>query len=78
METMIDHLANSLGKDVEAIKAANLYKDGHMCLVGKEMTDCNVTSIWERKCVCRLLSSNQEHRFINALCVYVCDIIIEL
>ena len=30
METMIDHVARSLGKDVEAVKRANLYKQGQV------------------------------------------------
>ncbi len=49
METMIDHLATSLGMDVEVVKVANLYKNGHMTLVGKELTNCNMSRIWERE-----------------------------
>ncbi|XP_064388596.1 xanthine dehydrogenase/oxidase-like [Halichondria panicea] len=48
METMIDHLATSLGMDVEVVKVANLYKNGHMTLVGKELTNCNMSRIWEQ------------------------------
>ena len=33
METMIDHVAKSLGKDVEAVKRANLYKQGQASLL---------------------------------------------
>ncbi len=52
METMIDHLATSLGMDVEVVKVTNLYKNGHMTLVGKELTNCNMSRIWERELQC--------------------------
>ncbi len=54
-ETMIDHLAFSLGMDPEVVKATNLYKNGHMTLVGQELTHCNMPMIWERK-LCSLFS----------------------
>lgn len=47
-ESMMDHLARSLSKDVEEVKKANLYKQGQVLPCGMPLQYCQISSLWEQ------------------------------
>ena len=48
-ESMIDHLARSLGMEVETVKRANLYKQGQVTPRGYTLKYCSISTLWDRK-----------------------------
>ncbi|CAH1406870.1 unnamed protein product [Nezara viridula] len=47
-ETMMTHIAETLGKDVDAVREINLYKEGDLTHFNQELTYCNVRRCWEQ------------------------------
>lgn len=56
MESMMDHVARSLGLDVETVKKANLYQKGQITPLGINLPYCNISTLWDREyCNCGMI-----------------------
>jgi xanthine dehydrogenase/oxidase len=48
MESIMEHVAKSLGKSPEDVRVVNLYQEGQVTPYKQPLTFCNISSLWSQ------------------------------